>query len=142
MLVHGRVNDVFSFTNVLGQRINRKTCSRAFLSFYKKQPAKKVADSDEDSSDEESSEEKAATKKPAVKAKRVMKEPGSSNKTSFKSKVSGHLKIDGMTRYMSISSNIMVQVGRSDITKLPVDAVVNAANSRLNHVGGQSKHRI
>ena len=44
-----------------------------------------------------------------------------------------------MTDSLKTKSGIRVNVKNTDITKLAVDAIVNAANSRLNHVGSVAK---
>ena len=62
--------------------------------------------------------------------------------SSSKGKVTGEMTElismkTGMKTYESETTGIIVKVGKSDITKLSVDAVVNAANDDLDHIGGE-----
>ena len=54
--------------------------------------------------------------------------------TKTTSKTTG---IEGITTYQNESTGILIQVGKGDITKLEVDAIVNAANDELDHISGK-----
>ena len=45
---------------------------------------------------------------------------------------------EGVTGFLHRSSGLSVQVGKGDLTKLKVDAIVNAANKNLKHAGGNT----
>ena len=90
---------------------------------------------DTDSSSSKTKHKVGSTSKPTS-------EPISS---SSKGKVKGEITEligmqKGMKTYESETTGIIVKVGKSDITTLTVDAVVNAANDDLDHIVGESNY--